>query len=103
MWPDPRERILTRLNIADNTVHGFRHFFVSFCANHGVEPFKLIQWTGHSDLATVLRYYSLSDAESRTAMLSVPFGGTTKDAMASQESVGGQVQSKHNCRGRKSA
>lgn len=68
------KRILVRLNIPGNTVHGFRHFFVSQCANNGVEPFKLIQWTGHSDLATVLRYYSLTDEDSRKAMNGIPFG-----------------------------
>jgi integrase len=67
------KRILKRLGIPSNTVHGFRHFFVSFCANNGVEPFKLIQWTGHSDLRTVLRYYRLDDDESRRAMEAVPF------------------------------
>ena len=86
------KRVLTQLNIMDNTVHGFRHFFVSFCANNGVEPFKLIQWTGHADLTTVLRYYSLTDAESRRAMSTVPFDGDDAGLGAEVK----QVQNKHN-------
>lgn len=97
------KRILKRLKIADNTVHGFRHFFVSFCANHGVEPFKLVQWTGHSDLATVMKYYSLSDAESRQAMTGVPFDGTTDGAEKKVQAGGQQAQNKHNLGGRNCA
>ena len=72
------------------------------CANNGVEPFKLIQWTGHSDLVTVLRYYNLSDAESQRAMLSVPFGGTEDATLENREPVVEQAQNKHNSKGPKS-
>jgi integrase/recombinase XerD len=90
------KRILKRLKIADNTVHAFRHFFVRFCADHGVEPFKLIQWTGHADLRTVLGYYDLNDEASRAAMQRVPFGGD-------DDGSAGQAQNEHNKGGRKSA
>jgi len=96
------KRILKRLGIGDNTVHGFRHFFVSYCANNGVEPFKLIQWTGHADLATVLRYYSLSDEESRKAMQDVPFDRANHDGKDDGPPEPQQAQNKHNSGGRKS-
>ena len=89
------KRILKRLGIAAGTVHSFRRFFVTHCADAGVEPFMLIQWTGHSDLRTVLRYYRLADEASHKAMRRVPFGGSRGDAA--------QVQNKHNCWGRNGA
>ncbi len=92
------KRILKRLDIMDNTIHGFRHFFVSFCANNGVEPFKLMAWVGHSDLSIVLRYYSLGDADSRRAMSGVPFGPSPDGGSAAEAK---QVQIKHNSNARK--
>lgn len=65
--------VLKKLQIPAGTVHTFRHFFISFCANHGVEPFKLMKWVGHADTAMVLRYYSLGDEESQRAMREIPF------------------------------
>jgi integrase len=85
------KRVLRRLGLADNTVHAFRHFFVSFCANSGVAPFKLMTWTGHSDLAIVQRYYQLSDDDSRRAMRGVPFGDSPI-----RSADGQQAQNKHN-------
>ncbi len=69
------KRVLKRLQISAGKVHTFRHFFISHCANRGVPPFQVMRWVGHSDMATVLRYYRLGDDESRRAMASVPFGG----------------------------
>jgi integrase len=69
------KRVLKRLGIARGTVHAFRRFFISFCANNGVEPFQLMRWVGHSDISMVLRYYNLGDDESLRAMAGVPFCG----------------------------
>jgi integrase len=63
------KKALARLDIAHGNVHGFRRFFVSYCANNGVPPSILASWTGHSDLKMLMRYYKLSEDESVNAML----------------------------------
>lgn len=67
------QRICTKLAIGKGTLHAFRRFFISHCANNGVEVFKLMEWVGHSDVAMILRYYHLGDDESRSSMAAVPF------------------------------
>jgi integrase len=91
------KRTLKRLGIADGNLHSFRRFFISFSANHGVEPFQLMRWVGHSDLSTVLTYYRLGESESLRAMASVPFCGPG-DA---PETDPKQAQNEHNSDARK--
>jgi integrase len=57
------------------TLHTFRHFFASFCANNGVPPFMLAKWLGHSSLEMVMRYYTLGKEESVRAMEALSCGG----------------------------
>ncbi|MHC4091664.1 MAG: tyrosine-type recombinase/integrase [Planctomycetota bacterium] len=68
------KQVIEQLGIPAGNLHAFRRFFISFAANNGVEPFKVMEWVGHSDIGTVLRYYSLGEDESRRAMAAVPFG-----------------------------
>jgi integrase len=65
--------VLRKLGIREGKLHTFRHFFISHCANNGVEPFKLMKWVGHSDLSVILQYYAVSDAESQRAMQRISF------------------------------
>lgn len=61
------KKVLRRLGI-EGSLHTFRHFFISHCANSGVPPFQLIKWVGHANVSTVMQYYALRDEESLSAM-----------------------------------
>jgi integrase len=52
----------------DLLLHNFRHFFVSQCADCGIDMACVMDWVGHDDLAMVLRYYGLRDDHARNAM-----------------------------------
>lgn len=95
---DKLKGVLKRNGVAAGKVHTFRHFFISFCANNGVDPFKVMKWVGHSDIATVLRYYSLGDDESQRAMSAVPFGDGQVDG---RDEGPEQGQNEHNSDARK--
>ncbi len=84
--------VLKRVGIASGSLHTFRHFFISFCANNGIEPFKVMQWVGHSDLQIILRYYSLGDDESLRSMGLMPFDVASNAAGPVRK----QAQNKHN-------
>lgn len=84
--------VLRRLGIPAGSLHSFRHFFISFCANNGIEPFKVMQWVGHSDLQIILRYYNLNDDESARSIVRVPFDAASNEAGPVRE----QAQNKHN-------
>ena len=63
--------VARELHIEGATVHGFRHFFITFTADLGVQPLQLMEWVGHHDLSVILTYYHLSDEESQKAMTSI--------------------------------
>ena len=46
------------------TAHGFRHYFVSRCANRGVPQFSVMSWLGHSTPRMSNYYYHQNDAAS---------------------------------------
>jgi len=50
------------------TLHRFRHFFVSECADHGVPMATVMDWVGHDEMKMVMHYYSLRDTSAREAM-----------------------------------
>lgn len=50
------------------TLHRFRHFFVSECADHGVPMATVMNWVGHDEMKMVMYYYSLRDDTAREAM-----------------------------------
>ena len=63
--------VAKELGIEDATVHGFRHFFITYAADSGIQPLQLMQWVGRHDLSVILTYYHLSDEESQKAMASI--------------------------------
>jgi integrase len=50
------------------TLHRFRRYFVSECADRGVPMTTTMEWVGHDELKMVLYYYSLRDESAREAM-----------------------------------
>ena len=46
------------------TAHGFRHYFVSHCANMGVPQLSVMKWLGHSTPRMTNYYYHSNDATS---------------------------------------
>ncbi len=81
--------VLRKVHIEDGTVHGFRHFFITHCADSGVPPLQLMEWVGHADLRVILDYYHSSDEASRRVMASVSFGGDANpcDANSKQAQI----------------
>ena len=78
MEPNDERRVLKELKataeragIGDTTVYVFRHFFITFAADRGVQPLQLMRWVGHHNLSVILTYYHLGDAESQRGMESL--------------------------------
>ena len=46
------------------TAHGFRHYFVSRCANRGAPQLSVMNWLGHSTARMTNYYYHANDAAS---------------------------------------
>lgn len=46
------------------TAHGFRHYFVSRCANHGTPQLSVMNWLGHSTARMTNYYYHSNEAAS---------------------------------------
>ena len=46
------------------TAHGFRHYFVSKCANLGVPQLSVMNWLGHKTPRMTNYYYHANDAAS---------------------------------------
>ena len=51
-------------DLARLTAHGFRHYFVSRCANGGVPQLSVMNWLGHSTPRMTNYYYHSNDAAS---------------------------------------
>jgi integrase len=57
------------------TIHSLRHFFETFCTNNGTPQRVVDAWLGHTgDQSMGANYYKLSDEDSQSFMLKVPFG-----------------------------
>lgn len=50
------------------TLHNFRRFFVSHCADVGIPMATVMDWVGHDDMAMVMHYYRLRDESAQRAM-----------------------------------
>jgi integrase len=50
------------------TLHNFRRYFVSECADRGVKMATVMKWVGHDEMKMVMYYYSLRDGSSQEAM-----------------------------------
>jgi integrase len=59
-----------KTRITDNklTLHNFRRFFVSQCADCGVPMATVIGWVGHDEMRMVMHYYRLRDESAQKAM-----------------------------------
>jgi integrase len=50
------------------TSHNFRRYFVSQCADCGIDILCVMEWVGHSDWEMVRRYYRLRDEHAQASM-----------------------------------
>jgi hypothetical protein len=50
------------------TLHNFRRFFVSQCADCGIPMATVMDWVGHDEMEMVMYYYRLRDEAAKTAM-----------------------------------
>ena len=50
------------------TSHNFRRYFVSQCADSGIDILCVMEWVGHSDWKMVRRYYRLRDKHAQASM-----------------------------------
>ena len=55
------------------TVHGFRHAFISQCANQGIPEQTVMAWVGHASSRITRLYFSLSDREGQRQMSRLSF------------------------------
>lgn len=70
------------------TVHGFRHAFISQCANRGVPEQTVMAWVGHRSSRIARHYYTLSDRESQRQMEKLTFAdGAAGDGAADSPSA----------------
>ena len=59
---------MTGIPISKLTSHNFRRYFVSQCADCGIDIICVMEWVGHDDWEMVRRYYRLRDEHARSAM-----------------------------------
>ena len=50
------------------TLHNFRRFFVSHCAEAGIPMATVMEWVGHDEMQMVMHYYRLRDEFAQQAM-----------------------------------
>ncbi|MBP7746958.1 MAG: site-specific integrase [Phycisphaerae bacterium] len=50
------------------TLHNFRRFFVSHCAEVGIPMATVMEWVGHDEMAMVMHYYRLRNEFAQKAM-----------------------------------
>ncbi|MEW6252955.1 MAG: site-specific integrase [Planctomycetota bacterium] len=58
----------TKIAPAKLTSHNFRRYFVSQCADCGIDMLCVMEWVGHDDWDMVRRYYRLRDEHAQAAM-----------------------------------
>jgi integrase len=64
------------------TLHNFRRFFVSQCADCGIPMATVMDWVGHDELQMVLYYYRLRDEAAKAAMKRFRIDGGEASASA---------------------
>ena len=67
------------------TLHNFRRFFVSQCADCGIPMATVMDWVGHDEMEMVMYYYRLRDESAKAAMARFTIGAG--QAPAESESV----------------
>lgn len=58
----------TRIAETKLTLHNFRRFFVSQCADCGIPMAIVMDWVGHDEIRMVMHYYRLRDESAQKAM-----------------------------------
>lgn len=61
------------------TSHNFRRYFVSQCADCGIDILCVMEWVGHDDWEMVRRYYRLRDEHSQSSMRRFTTGTPSND------------------------
>jgi integrase len=61
------------------TSHNFRRYFVSQCADCGIDILCVMEWVGHDDWEMVRRYYRLRDEHARASMRRFTTGTPERD------------------------
>lgn len=56
------------------TLHNFRRFFVSHCAEVGIPMATVMEWVGHDEVGMVMHYYRLRNEFAQRAMAQFPVG-----------------------------
>ncbi len=75
----------TEIPPANLTSHNFRRYFVSPCADCGIDVLCVMEWVGHDDCEMVRRYYRLRDAHA--AMLRFTTGTPATEQPATSAPV----------------
>ncbi len=69
-------------------IHSLRHFFETFTVNEAIPQRVIDAWLGHrSDKSMAAIYYKLSDADSQSFMLKVPFATPGETTESPKEAV----------------
>lgn len=77
------------------TVHSFRHFFASACAQSGVPKQVVQRWLGDADSEMINRYFHLREEQSSQLIARVDFSGggsVASTAPGSELTAGAQKQ-----------
>ncbi len=87
---DNLKRLAKPIKIASKklTLHNFRKFFISQCADCGIPMAAVMRWVGHDDMQMVMYYYQLRDKSSQEAMNTFQIrkgAGSDADVPPSQE------------------
>jgi integrase len=92
------------------TSHNFRRYFVSQCADCGIDILCVMEWVGHDDWEMVRRYYRLRDEHAQDAMRRFTTGATAASTNAEghatspgapARSLGGRMGEREDDRGAK--
>ena len=73
----------TGISVQKLTSQNFRRYFVSQCADCGIDILCVMQWVGHADWEMVRRYYRLRDDHAQEAMGKFSTG-PSRDALTAQ-------------------
>jgi len=69
------------------TSHNFRRYFVSQCADCGIDILCVMEWVGHDDWEMVRRYYRLRDEHAQDAMRRFTTGATAARTPAGADAI----------------
>jgi integrase len=75
------KKLATSTGIAASklTLHNFRRYFVSQCADCGIDILCVMEWVGHGDWGMVRRYYRLRDDHAQSAAEQFDTGAAASD------------------------